>query len=884
MVNPTSPSLSRKITRLTILADVAIAYGILYYLETSEVSRIPAIRREIQHMVMQRNELACYVRERLSLPPMLKNPHMCGRCYAKTACFVYHKLAEDGNGETSGMKEKFVEICRHLKPAHQEFFKKWDDLLTKEESEMMKFRRELWTMLSKDREKLGRCFANVILEPGSASEEQGGSKINRFRYTFRKHLEIAIFSFTDSQITVGEPIVISDEKGHYALAKGYVTNVQKHRIAVAVDRRLHNARIRKAGFDSETNQSFAGIMEIEMPEQVMDDTPHTQEPAPMLYRLDKDEFSNGMATVRNNLVQIMTDTVINNSKVRNLVVDRVEPRFKPTSTAYTLSGPLSQMTINDDQKAAIEKVMTAEDYALVLGMPGTGKTSTIAHIIRALVAQGKSVLLASYTHTAVDNILLKIRHDHIGILRLGAVAKVHPEVREFVVLAGEPRATIEELYKAYHEPKAVATTCLGINHQIFNERTFDYCIVDEASQITLPVCLGPIRMAKAFVLVGDHYQLPPLVQNREAQDGGLDVSLFKLLSESHPSAVVTLQHQYRMNSAIMSISNTLIYSGRLKCGSGSVATRILELPNFSALKHLHHPQSTGTTTRTICASHISPNCWLHQTLSPSSPPVIFLNTDTLLPTSFETLNGHGARITNPLEATLITQLVRALLLTGISATAIGVITLYRSQLALIKSQLHSAEYGLTQNQAEQVEAHTTDRFQGRDKDVVLLSCVRSNERNVVGELLKDWRRVNVAVTRARRKLVIVGSKGTLGRGDELLGKLVGLCEREGWVVDLPLDAADEGTHVWAADSVVASIVPARKETEAHSITTQKQAVRAQPTRAPLQPRTANNPAFKVPRKVGKITEKVVLGSENVRQKRPVFADVVNEVVGEDVFD
>jgi DNA replication ATP-dependent helicase Dna2 len=107
--------------------------------------------------------------------------------------------------------------------------------------------------------------------------------------------------------------------------------------------------------------------------------------------------------------------------------------------------------------------VTAQDYALVLGMPGTGKTTTIAHIIRALVAQGKSVLLTSYTHTAVDNILLKIRHDGIDILRLGSGSKIHPEVKTFAQLAETPRTSFEQLKEAFHTPKVVATTCLGIN-------------------------------------------------------------------------------------------------------------------------------------------------------------------------------------------------------------------------------------------------------------------------------------------------------------------------------------------------------------------------------------------------------------------------------------
>lgn len=679
-------------------------------METSEISRIPAIRQELRHMIMQRNELACYVRERLTLPPMLKTAHTCSRCYAKTSCFMYHKLAEEGDGETSGMKEKFSELVNHLKPTHQDFFKKWDDLLTKEESEMMKFKRELWTMLSTEREKHGRCFANIQLVSGTAPEEiKGASKINRFKYTFKRR-EGEDKKFSDSHISIGEPVVISDEQGHYALANGYVTEIMKRHITVAVDRRLHNARTRGLAFDAENNQVFAGIMDVEGPSTA----PKRTQADTTLYRLDKDEFSNGLATVRNNLIQIMSDSIFHAREIRNFVVDDVAPRFRSVTPDYVLSGPASQLAINQDQRAAIEKILTAEDYALVLGMPGTGKTTTIAHIIRALISKGKTVLLTSYTHTAVDNILLKIRDEGISVLRLGAVAKVHPEVRQFAVLGAEPKTSIEELERAYQEPQVVATTCLGINHQVFNERIFDYCIVDEASQITLPVCLGPIRMAKTFVLVGDHYQLPPLVQNREAQEGGLDVSLFKLLSERHPESVVTLRHQYRMNSDIQSISNALVYDGRLVCGSSSVANRRLKLSSFEKLDSLHYQTSFGTED--IGSS--SKACWLHQTLRPDSAPITFLNTDLLNSTTSHPAHevSSGARITNPLEAKYILHLTQALLIAGLPAQQIGIITPYRSQLRLISSLLAA---NLPAHLAEGIEAHTADRFQGRDKEVVL---------------------------------------------------------------------------------------------------------------------------------------------------------------------
>ncbi|MCJ1479468.1 Tripartite DNA replication factor [Lambiella insularis] len=840
--------------------DIQIAYGILYYMETSEVSRIPAIRHELRHMIIQRNELACYVRRRLELPPMLKSPHLCGRCYAKTSCFIYHKLVDDGDGESSGMKEKFDELVKHLSPVHGEFFKKWDDLLTKEEADVFKFRRELWTMLSSEREKVGRCFGNVVIEPGSAVELADAPKINRFRYIFIKQKVLPGFSFTDSQIIIGEPIVISDELGHFALANGYVTHVRKDRITVAVDRRLHNARLRGNDFDAETNQTFTGIMEVVQDDKHSSTMTPKESEEPIIYRLDKDEFSNGMATVRNNLIRIMEKDLFGAHALRRLVVECVAPTFIPNAPVAFHTA--SQSSLNVDQRNAITKVMSARDYALVLGMPGTGKTTTIAHIIRALAARGKSILLTSYTHTAVDNILLKIRNDGIGILRLGGVAKVHLEVQGFADLAGVPKTTVEELKRAYSS-QVVATTCLGINHPIFNQRVFDYCIVDEASQITLPVCLGPIRMARTFILVGDHYQLPPLVQNKEAQEGGLDISLFKLLSERHPSSVVSLEHQYRMCEDIMCLSNTLIYDGRLKCGTSAIASSEMVAPNMAGLGGHHYVSSTlPPTASTFCAAPTLGTCWIRDLLDPAVK-VAFVNTDPILPLSREI--AKGSRITNPIEAALTTQLVESLLTIGVHATEIGVITLYRSQLALLKQSLRqkSSAIGKVHGDAiNAVEMHTADKFQGRDKEVIVLSLVRSNESGNVGDLLKDWRRVNVALTRARTKLLILGSWDTMRKGSELLAKFCQLISERSWKVDLARnalemhqfeDAATPGSiKVNENDTIGAESIPSQQE--------RQQAFKVEVV------------GKKVPEKRGKTGVRVLLGN------RPVMRDIFNEII------
>ena len=133
--------------------------------------------------------------------------------------------------------------------------------------------------------------------------------------------------------------------------------------------------------------------------------------------------------------------------------------------------------------------------------------------------------------------------------------------------------------------------------------------MDEASQITLPTCLGPLRYADKFVLVGDHFQLPPLVRNRDARKGGFDVSLFRRLSDAHPHAVVDLNEQYRMNEDIMLLSNKLIYSDRLRCGTAEVAKRGLVLPNAEFMSTLHAKSTCSTRP-----------CWIEHLLDERSVP------------------------------------------------------------------------------------------------------------------------------------------------------------------------------------------------------------------------------------------------------------------------
>lgn len=234
------------------------------------------------------------------------------------------------------------------------------------------------------------------------------------------------------------------------------------------------------------------------------------------------------------------------------------------------------------------------------------------------------------------------------------------------------------------------------------------------------------------MLVGDHFQLPPLVgflpvpgshcllfhqvRSIQARQGGLDVSLFRRLSDAHPQAVIELAEQYRMNEEIMTLSNRLIYGGRLKCGSEIVRKRKLVIPKWDIVKKLcEHGVCDRASGRG--ESGEDRRCWLRQLLDENCKAV-FVDTDGI--------PAHESRagdlIQNEVEAELVRQVTEALIMGGISPEQVGIITLYRQQVKLISHLLGGKR---------DVEILTADRSQGRDKDVVIFSMVRSNDEGRV---------------------------------------------------------------------------------------------------------------------------------------------------------
>ncbi|KAG1727676.1 Dna2-domain-containing protein [Suillus paluster] len=746
---------------------VEVPSGLLYYTQSEEVVRVPQSRNELRALIGARNEMAAYTMRRNThgkekeieepfLPPTIDDERLCNKCYAVDTCMLFRKAVENVVDISSPIADLYDLKTSHLKPSHLTFFKQWEELISLEEQDAIRFKKELWCMTAQEREEKGRCFSSMVIDASFRSEKVPNSgKIHQHTYCFVRASVAQDVSFLNGHMSRGDAITVSVEPDLLALARGFIVELTPETVVVGVD---HELSVDKIEARLETLRGAK---------------------TPAVFRVDKDELSGGMARIRDNLAQLFYTE--GDARRLELVVDLRRPLFdnEETITDNLQRVPeyvIASSGMNPSQLAAMKRALSARDYALILGMPGTGKTTVIAALIRTIVAMGKTVLLTSYTHSAVDTILLKLQDADFGILRLGNVDKVHPSVRKFTLSGRRLPTTVEELENQVITPPVVATTCLTI----------------------------------------DQY-----VRNPAARKGGLETSLFRRLSEAHPHAVVDLTYQYRMNEDIMQLSNKLIYGDRLRCGSEEVAKRTLVLPNECMV---------GKLEPGMCLCEES--CWLRYLLSESCK-VVFLDTDQL--------PAHDSRVgdlvQNDVEAQLVYQITEAFLRSGIQEDQIGIMSLYRQQIKLLSHLLQDRK---------DLEILTADRSQGRDKDCIIISMVRSNDHGKIGDLLKDWRRVNVSFTRARSKLIIIGSRKTLN-STELLSVFLELMDERGWILTLPVGAEDKHPAFQSARCGIRS--PAKRSQEHRSAVSLSEP----PSKKPRTPRV----------------------EEGILKGRPILQDVVN---------
>lgn len=263
---------------------------------------------------------------------------------------------------------------------------------------MVRYRKELWTLTAKEREMRGRAFADVQLSSNFVALGQDSSRYPH-RYQFVRSISNAP-SLLSGHMGLGDSITITVEPDLVALARGTIIGLTAKAVTVAVD---HELTIADVQHRLDALHSAGGVRVHGVP----------------LFRIDKEEIFSGMARIRDNLAHFFYAE--RNARKLNLIVDLAPPAFALLSEGKRENLPAH---LNSSQTAAVEKILSAEDYALVLGMPGTGKTTLIAALITILVGLGKTVLLTSYTHSAVDTILSKMLDASFDILRLGVADKV----------------------------------------------------------------------------------------------------------------------------------------------------------------------------------------------------------------------------------------------------------------------------------------------------------------------------------------------------------------------------------------------------------------------------------------------------------------------------
>jgi ATP-dependent RNA/DNA helicase IGHMBP2 len=461
--------------------------------------------------------------------------------------------------------------------------------------------------------------------------------------------------------------------------------------------------------------------------------------------------------------------------------DNEETRLIKVLTAQrppTFHEGLAQVSIpslNTSQQAAVNKIIAANELAIVHGPPGTGKTTTLVQAIKTLIARDhKQILVVAPSNTAVDLLSEKLSEQGLNVLRVGNPARVserlvsltldskmaqHASMKEVKklrrqasefrdmahkykrnfgkaerdqrkALFDEARSIMKHVESTEQyivedlltKAQVITATLVGANHYTVRHLRYETVVIDEAGQALEPACWIPILKAKKLVLAGDHCQLSPTIKSDEAARTGLGTTLLEKCVTAYPEAVVLLEEQYRMNELIMGYSSQVFYHNKLKAHS-AVA---------------------------------------HHTLFETDRPLVYIDTAGC---GYEEKT-EGTSTYNPEEAVfLIAQLTR--LVTDLSERyqlkdfpTVAVISPYRRQVVLLKElMLSSPELKIYQ---DKIAVNTIDSFQGQERDIVCISMTRSNADSRIG-FLSEIRRMNVAMTRARKKLIIVGDSATLSQ-------------------------------------------------------------------------------------------------------------------------
>lgn len=638
-----------------------------------------------------------------------------------------------------------------------------------------KYIKHLLQLINLERDSQKKLMVDEIKKLTAEERERKGRTVNNLLGKFiKKELKMAIAKFSSfkeivTEIKVGDMVIISNGNPFEKNITGTVTEKRSKSIYVAFSGRIPD---------------WVFVSDIRMDLYVNDITFLRMEEN--LKRLeDKGRLA-----------------------LKFMLKDSKPAGFKKTSHVNYQDDSLNQF-----QKNAISRSLHTKNFFLIHGPFGTGKTKTLVELISQEVKNKNKVLATAESNAAVDNIVERLaKKGNIDITRLGHPQKVSKEVVDQTLIAkienhkdySKIKKTKEELDKLFEDlrkhtqptrrnrhglsdgqilslanrnqgtmdlsaktiksmaewnkissqiqrknriihkeeekiikdiikkSQVILTTNSSAAVDEISDIRFDVAIIDEASQTTIPSVLIPISKAKRFILAGDHKQLPPTVLSDDAKE--LEITMFEKLIEKYPDKKQLLNIQFRMNKMLMKFPNSEFYDSQLICDD-----------------------SIKDSSLNVVRNKLDLNS-----------PLVFIDTSTS-PKNHETKLKYSKSYINNVEADLALSIVDEYLNLGVCENDIGVISPYSDQVNIIKNRCG-------------VEVKTVDGFQGREKEIIIISTVRSNHKGNIG-FLKDLRRLNVAITRAKKKLIIIGNSKTLSYNNTY-GRLIDYCRNEGVILEL----------------------------------------------------------------------------------------------------
>ena len=592
-------------------------------------------------------------------------------------------------------------------------------LLQKEyEAERDEFRRQTETVGIRRKVKRGDCWFPL--------------RVGRHYYNSLNQLVVEVFRDEDTEIEhnfeYGRQVMFFDidvrEEIHYLPFTSTVSYAEETRMVIVLADSAHLDRIAAC--------THLGV------QLSFDETTHRL----MMEALDR------VIKAKGNRLAQLRDLFYNHSRTEEFTFD-----------------PIRFPWLNSTQEAAVNRVLRAKDVAIVHGPPGTGKTTTLVEAIYETLRRENQVLVCAQSNMAVDWISERLVDRGVEVLRLGNPARVNDKMLSFTYerrFESHPdypqlwaiRKAIRELQaqrkrsnQSFHDKldrlksratelemrinnelmgtaRVIACTLAGSANRLLDGMKFATLFIDEAAQALEAACWIAMRRANRLILAGDHQQLPPTVKSIEALQGGLGETLMERIVKSNPQVVTLLQVQYRMNDAIMHFSSEWFYDGRVQSAPDVKFRSILDLDT----------------------------------------PIVWIDTDGMdmkeefVGENYGRINKGEAQLTLETLHNYFERIGRQRMLD--ERLDVGIISPYRAQVQYLRRQIRHDDYFKPFRNA--IAVNTVDGFQGQERDIIVISLVRANDDGQIG-FLRDLRRMNVAITRARMKLIILGDTSTLTR-------------------------------------------------------------------------------------------------------------------------